>query len=273
MIIKVLMENTTINKNLYSEHGLSLFIQTIKHKILFDMGQSKRFLDNAKIMGIDISDVDTAFVSHGHYDHGGGLKTFMSINDKAPVYINPKALKDYYALRPSGQIKYIGLDKFEEQLRFSYIKDYHRIDEEIEVFSAVIQKEYKPYYNNVLFMDNNGDKILDSFEHENNLIINTEGKHVLVAGCAHNGIINIINRYKEIKGGYPDYVIGGFHMFNPSSNESEKPEVIESIAKKVNNGQTKYFTGHCTGPFAYSILKEILQDNIENLSTGKTISI
>ena len=94
MKISVLCENTSKQPNIASEHGLSLFIETEKHNILFDMGQTDLFAKNAREMNIDLKIVDIAILSHGHYDHGGGLKTFLSINDKAKVYINRDAFGD-----------------------------------------------------------------------------------------------------------------------------------------------------------------------------------
>ena len=80
MKVQVLLENTSLSEALKAEHGLSLYIETGKHKILFDMGQTDAFADNAEKMGIDLSQVDFAILSHGHYDHGGGLKYFMEIH-------------------------------------------------------------------------------------------------------------------------------------------------------------------------------------------------
>jgi mRNA degradation ribonuclease J1/J2 len=72
MIIKTLVENTALSKNFGSEHGLSLYIEANSHKILFDVGASELFLENAKKLNVDISEVDYLIISHGHYDHGGG---------------------------------------------------------------------------------------------------------------------------------------------------------------------------------------------------------
>ena len=71
--------------DIISEHGLSLFIETEEHKILFDMGQSDAFIKNALSLGIDIAKVDIAVISHGHYDHGGGLRYFLELNRSAPI--------------------------------------------------------------------------------------------------------------------------------------------------------------------------------------------
>ena len=94
MKITVLMENTAARETLAAEHGLSLYIQTAHRNILFDMGQTDAFARNAQALGIDLAQVDTAVLSHGHYDHGGGLEKFLEINKTAPIYINLYAFGD-----------------------------------------------------------------------------------------------------------------------------------------------------------------------------------
>ena len=106
MKIWTLMENTVCREDLAFEHGLSLYIETAKHKILFDAGQSGAFADNAEKMGIDLSEVDIAVLSHGHYDHGGGLSRFLEINKTASVYMNEHAFEGHY----HGEERYIGID-------------------------------------------------------------------------------------------------------------------------------------------------------------------
>ena len=87
MKIIALLENTTKHANIGCEHGLSLYIDTGSHKILFDMGQSDLFYENAKKLGVDLSLVDIAIISHGHNDHGGGLKTFLEIKGVEKVRV------------------------------------------------------------------------------------------------------------------------------------------------------------------------------------------
>ena len=99
MKITVLVENTTSNQKLNVEHGLSLYIETDKHHILFDAGDSNLFLENAKKLNIDLSLVDIFILSHGHHDHGGGLNAFLEINDKANIYVQHHAFSPHFSLR------------------------------------------------------------------------------------------------------------------------------------------------------------------------------
>ena len=105
MKLWVLMENTACREELAKEHGLSLCLQTGNTRILFDAGQSGAFADNARAMGVDLAWVDAAVLSHGHYDHGGGLTRFLAENGKAPVYVSALAFGAHY-----HEARYIGID-------------------------------------------------------------------------------------------------------------------------------------------------------------------
>ena len=106
MKITCLLENTSAHTNILPQHGLSLWIETKNHHILFDMGQTDLFAQNADRLGIDLATADLAVLSHGHYDHGGGLSHFLKINSTAPVYLSKYAFGEFY----NGEGKYIGLD-------------------------------------------------------------------------------------------------------------------------------------------------------------------
>ena len=96
MKLYVLSENTALNEDFSSEHGLSVYIESKGRHILFDMGQGALYSDNAKKLGLDIKRIDTAIISHGHYDHGGGLSHFLRENDTAPVYIKDSAYRVHH---------------------------------------------------------------------------------------------------------------------------------------------------------------------------------
>lgn len=273
IIIKTLVENTALNKDLGCEHGLSLYIETMNHKILFDVGESELFLQNAQQLGVDIADIDYLVISHGHYDHGGGIKGFLQVNQKAKVFIHNQAFGQHYALRPNGELEYIGLDEeLKEHKQIVFTSANFEISAGITLFSNVLLQEPVPKSNRGLLVEQEGEKVQDNFAHEQNLIIEEEGKILLVTGCAHNGIINILEHFHQLKGAIPHYVIGGFHLANPSG-ESEDMARVDRIGEYFLRTNGKFFTCHCTGIPAYERLKAILGDKIAYLSTGSEITI
>ncbi|NLY70259.1 MAG: MBL fold metallo-hydrolase [Clostridiales bacterium] len=273
MIIKVLVENTSISKDFGSEHGLSLYIETKDKKILFDVGASDLYLKNAEKLNINIGDIDYLIISHGHYDHGGGLEAFLNINKKAKVYLHPLAFGKYYAQRLDNSFEYVGIDgKLKENSQIVFTSDQFYIDKGLEVFSNIHQKEPPPISNKGLLMEKEGKMLADSFSHEQNLIIEEDDKTLLVTGCAHNGIINIVEQFNTLKGRMPNYVIGGFHL-SGSSGGNESLHGIEKIGKYLVNTKAQYYTCHCTGLEPFNQLKEIMGENIDYLSAGSEITI
>jgi 7,8-dihydropterin-6-yl-methyl-4-(beta-D-ribofuranosyl)aminobenzene 5'-phosphate synthase len=273
MIIKALSENTAVSPEFETEHGLSLYIESGKHKILFDTGGSGVFLENAAKLGVNIADVDMAVISHGHNDHGGGIKIFLKENRKAPVFLHPKAFEKHFSLRAGG-MEFIGLDKdIMSDDRIIQTTEHFFAGKGIEVFSNIPGREFLSESNGALMAEKQGKIVQDVFEHEHNLIVTEDGKTALFAGCAHNGIVNIVNRFFSLKKKYPDYVIGGFHLSNPDAGKSESPALVERTAAALKGTGSKYYTCHCTGIESYKRLKEIMGDRIEYLAAGGTLEI
>jgi len=274
MIIKTLVENTSISKALGSEHGLSLYIETKRHKILFDTGASALFAENAKKMKIDLSQVDIAIISHGHYDHGGGLKTFMALNQTAKIYLQKNAFSETYATRPDGKKIEIGLDKtLLPNERFVFVDDDFIIDETLTLFSGVKGTTLIPSGNQDLFVKDGDTYKPDDFSHEQNLIIKEDENTVMFAGCAHNGIVNILEHFNATKMGRPSHVIGGFHLYNRASDECEDMGMIAKIGSYLLSTGAVYYTCHCTGVQGYEKLKLIMSDYVNYLSTGSELTL
>ena len=201
MNVKVLVENTSLSPAYRCEHGLSLYIKTRNHRILFDMGQSSLFLENAEGMDADIGAVDMAILSHGHYDHGGGIETFLKHNTRANLYVHADAFQPHYAKREDGRIDDIGLDlAAAANPRVQTSRHMLRLDDEICVFSGVVPHRLFPPANRVL-LRKSSDYEPDDFTHEQNLIVTEDGEDVLFTGCAHNGIVNIIEAARSRKAG------------------------------------------------------------------------
>ncbi len=265
MTIKVLSENISKSSDIGQEHGLSLFIQTGDTKILFDTGQGDLFLKNAATMDIDISAPDFCVISHGHYDHGGGLRDLLAHTKDCNIYIKKEAFEDYFS--DSG---YIGLDKsIAKNPRFSFTDDFVQLASGIFLFSGVIGREHFPSFNKGLYKEDSP----DDFVHEQNLVIFEEGKSVLFTGCAHNGIINIIEKFKELWGNPPDYIVGGFHLYNRKTDRTEPIDTIMAIGKFLSDNGKTFFTCHCTGVPGYDLLKEVLSDRIDYIYSGYSFTI
>jgi 7,8-dihydropterin-6-yl-methyl-4-(beta-D-ribofuranosyl)aminobenzene 5'-phosphate synthase len=274
MIIKALVENTSCIASLGMEHGLSLFIEANGKRILFDTGSSPLFSENAKILGVDLKSVDFAVISHGHFDHGGGLETFISLNPAAKIYIRENAFDQFYSDRGGDTYKYIGLDmKLSKSKQMVFTKDQLQISEGISLFSGVTGNRYFPSVNSSLYKKEGNDYIAENFSHEQNLVIEGEGVSLLVAGCAHRGIVNILQRFFELKGCYPTHVIGGFHLLNKSTGKRESDETLLGIAKFLKTTNAKFYTCHCTGEQNFAFMHEEMGDQIEYLSGGTSLTI
>lgn len=272
MKMTVLVENTTSNPNLGFEHGLSLYIETNKHKILFDAGDSTLFLDNAKKLEIDLSKVDTFILSHGHHDHGGGLSKFMEMNDQATICVQKDAFMPHFSLR-GDKFADISVPKPFHLNRIIHLKDHLKIDDELFLFSKITKNRFYPASNKNLYMIDHEHYEKDDFRHEQNLIITENNKHILIAGCAHHGMINIIDEASSLINQEIDYAIGGLHLYSRSSGISETIETIEALGHALLDTKTKLLTCHCTGEKAYDILKPIMKDEITYIKTGEQIII
>ena len=280
MKITSIIENTS-NTGLPVEHGLSLYIQLENgQNVLFDMGQSSLFAENASRLGLCIADVDTAIISHGHYDHGGGLSTFLRLNEKANVYIHKDAFMPHYSLRQgSGQalretgLRYIGIDKeLQTGKQIILCGSQTQISEDMKLFAEVQGSCCCPYGNKLLFGPNKEDN--DDFIHEQNLIIEEGDNVVLFAGCAHKGIINILRKAEEVIGRKPTHVLAGMHLVKSGLDEEAETSFIHALANELASyKQTKFYTMHCTGEQQFLKLKEIMNTQIEYLSCGDGIAI
>lgn len=271
MKIAVLMENTASSEDYLCHHGLSFYIETNCHKILFDMGPDGDFLRNAEKMNIDLSQVDVAFLSHGHYDHGGGLEAFLSVNQKAEIHMQKGVFENYYAHDTNPcRIRYIGLDKnLMGNPRLILHEGDYQIDKELEVFAGVTGRVCASPANDALFMEAEGQQIKDSFQHEQNLLIHESGREALISGCSHNGMVNILNRAEEICGKPVEWAVGGLHlkgMYEKDPKSAE--EFFDKLAGYLRKRSCVYYTCHCTGIAAYDYMKEKMGEQIHYLSSG-----
>jgi 7,8-dihydropterin-6-yl-methyl-4-(beta-D-ribofuranosyl)aminobenzene 5'-phosphate synthase len=268
-----LMENTKGSSGCQAEHGLSFYIETKKHKLLADTGASSVFLENASNLGIDLTAVDTVILSHGHYDHAGGILAFAQINQTAKIYMQKTAGKDYYHKSETTE-RYIGIDKKILSLpQVIFAEGNCKIDEELSLFTNVTERKLWPKGNLILKEKRKDEFIQDAFLHEQYLVLTQEGKKILISGCAHNGILNILDEYIRIYGTEPDIVISGFHTMKKNEYSLEDIRLIRETALELTRFQTIFYTGHCTGEVPYQIFKEIMGNQIHYVHSGNLITI
>ena len=273
MRIVNLIEDTVVENGFKSEHGLCFYIETSKHKILCDTGASDAFIYNAQRLNINLEQVDMVILSHGHYDHCGGVMEFAKINSKADIYIQQSACEDYYNIK-NGFEKYIGINK--EILTLKQLKlingDY-KIDDELAIFTG-INPDLESFKGNLFLKKKVGDELLqDNFNHEQCLVISEKSdeniiKNVLISGCAHNGILNIIQQYNKKYDYELDAIFSGFHMMKDGEYTDEEIRIIQEMAHKLNDFKAIFYTGHCTGKDAFLIMKKIMNDKLFNISVG-----
>lgn len=260
MIVKVLCENTSQCDGFGCEHGLSLYIESGEHKILFDMGQTNLFEANAEKLGIDLAKIDFAVLSHGHYDHSGGLKRFLEINKSATVYLSRHAFEPHY----SGAERYIGVDQsLQKCKRLVFTEDFLQIAENMQLCSCNGNPPLHPVECFGLNMIDNGRIIPEDFRHEQYLTVIENGKKIVISGCSHKGILNIANWLK------PDILIGGFHFSKIEPCASR----LHTAAEELLSTGAKYYTCHCTGTEQFASMKKIMGNKLEYISAGTVFEI
>jgi 7,8-dihydropterin-6-yl-methyl-4-(beta-D-ribofuranosyl)aminobenzene 5'-phosphate synthase len=275
MYIQNLIENTSspdLSVPLLSEHGLSFYIEAGGHTILLDTGASPAFMVNAESLNLDLTKVETVILSHGHYDHGGGLPSFLSRYPQALLCLRSEAFGQYYSLE-NDHYHRIGIDltlrDYPQLLEISGAST--ALNDALFLFSDVSgQRCLSDACSSLLVKKDTGYEH-DAFRHEQNLVVTENTQHVLFSSCSHCGIINILDEYDKYFDQDPDFVIGGFHLMDPGSGRCIDHSVLEEIARELSKRNTIYYTGHCTGLEAYEVLQRLMGDQIRYCHTGECI--
>lgn len=278
MKISMLIDDKRSSRFLKKEHGLSLYIETESKKILFDTGATGAFIDNAAKMGINLKDIDLTIISHAHKDHSGGLTKLFEFNNQTRVLIHSKAIDRYY-------IKLLCLTKnisapvevfTVNRNRVCFIDDFTELGDNIFVVTNFTRKYPLLKSSENLLVRNDEELVRDNFDHEVALVINDDGKLVIICGCCHNGIENMIETVREYFPSIPiGAVIGGFHLMDfPKNIIQEGKEDIMAIGKRLSDYKIdNIYTCHCTGNRAFGILKEILGNKIDYFYTGMQVEL
>lgn len=274
MTITVLVENTTDRPDLITEHGLGLHIAWQGRSLMMDFGHKGAILPNAQALGVDLSAVAFGVLSHGHFDHGGGIAAFREKNPAAPIFVHRHAFREYRAERMDGTKEYIGLDpalRQDENIRLT--EGVTELGDGALVFDGITGRMLYSRANDSLLEKSESGFRRDGFTHEQALILPQGSGYVLFGGCAHNGIVNVMERAMQVWGKAPDAVLSGFHLADPTSQRGYDPDLTAAIAERLRQYPTRYYTGHCTGLAAYGVLKNAMGDQVDYAACGNVLDI
>jgi 7,8-dihydropterin-6-yl-methyl-4-(beta-D-ribofuranosyl)aminobenzene 5'-phosphate synthase len=282
MRITALVENSCSEEHpgLTAEFGLSLHVETAGSRVLFDTGSSGVFLDNAEKLGIDIAAVDAAVVSHQHFDHGGGLAAFFQSNDRATVFMRRSPLSERW-FRAFGVLKRpIGLDRDlvdRNAGRIEFVDGTREVAPGVFLLCDIASAHPRPKGNRRLFVKTGRGFERDPFDHELMVVVREGDGMVVLSGCSHHGILNMMEAAAEA---FPetrvDAVVGGFHLIglplydSMAASRAEVEAIGRSLLERAHG---PVYTGHCTGAKAYRVLEPVMGDRLRPLATGTTIEI
>ena len=288
MKITVLSENTAgPDSRLKAEFGLSLLIETGGATLLFDTGASDRFALNADALGVDLAKVDWLVLSHGHYDHGGGLRAFFERNRHAKAVMKPGVERPHVGTLVPGLptllhkthllTRDIGLDPqvlSDNAHRIVWAHEPLDLAEGIRVLPSIPRVHPLPKGNRFLLALEEGRFVPDAFSHELLLVVDGAPGAVVFSGCAHSGILNMLEAVaRDAPTRAVHAVVGGFHQTLPKSEKmsgtsAEVRDLALTLGERVTGD---IYTGHCTGTEAFGVMRGVLGERLRALHTGMQI--
>lgn len=306
MRVTVLVENCTPTSRLAARHGLSLLLEPMepdgwRRRILFDFGPDDALLANSAVLGVDLCSVDAAVLSHGHYDHGGGLGAFLfaTADAAARVYVREGAFVPRVSGTP-GHSHPVGIDAAPTgDPRVVTTGMRHDLGDGLTLFSVPTSRRAhpEPASNASLFEACQADDgsepmpdvpapatggaafVPDAFLHEQSLLVTEPApdgsgglRRLLVSGCSHAGILNVMDEAERIAGAPLDAVVAGLHLTDPSGGTTQAAEATRALARELaRRPRARYHTLHCTGLEAYSLLRDELGGRVDYLHVGSRV--
>lgn len=263
MKVTTIIENLVYQKGLIAEHGLSFYFEADGLRFLMDVGQTSAFYSNAGKLGISVENIDYLIISHGHYDHTGGIRTFAEHNSKAKIILKREALEPKY----KGYY-YIGMPRINQDItgRLVFADGEMKLSESVTVFTNIEERyPIDSHKNEFVIKDENGVQP-DNFDDELFVCLHHNDKCSVISSCSHNGITNILNQAILNTRQQLHTVLGGYHIKNA------KPEVVEHIVGKFNEYDIQQVGfSHCSGIENYALFCENCMAKVFYNYTGNVV--
>lgn len=267
------MENTARGRGILGEHGLSYWIDYAGQSVLFDCGQSGALLHNARNLGIDLARTGTIFLSHGHYDHVGGLPDVLQIADQARMVYHPRATEKKFSRSPSGKIRPVNTPFLEEELAARPRPDTITSSQSVELAPGLhttgeIPRIHQWEDTGGAFYLDAAASVPDPIRDDQSLFFTAEKGLVILLGCAHAGVVNTVEHIIGLTGGTRIHaIIGGMHLLHAS------PERLHKTFRAFQRWNPDLVAPcHCTGLKAVASFHHQFPKTSREAAAGRSFS-
>lgn len=277
MRLTILCENSVERvepKGLLGEHGFSCHLQTEQGAYLFDTGGGQTIIPNSEKLGIDLGQLQGIFFSHGHLDHTGGLRQVLEQTGPIPIYAHPDLFRVRYS-RDGNQLRAIGLPWHQEQLeelgaRFQLADSPRQVTPQLTLSGEIPRRNaFETGDPGLITTDETGQETVDHLADDLSLFIDSPKGLIILLGCAHAGVLNIIEHARNITGQNKIHMlIGGTHLkFSSAEQTAATLDRLEEL------GIDKIGVSHCTGLRQAQQLAARFGDRFFNATVGQQILI